>query len=63
MITKKEKNQIIKNIEYSGDYAISNLWMGNKLNLYLFNEMKRNGYKLVTVDFAKAYFVLLGADE
>ncbi len=56
MISLKEQQKIMKGVNYLGKYAIGKLHFGDKLNLFLFCEMDKKGYDLITINFGEAIF-------
>ena len=62
-MSKKEKQKVMKNINYSGKYAMGDLWFGKKLNLFLFNEMDKKGYDLMGISFGESVFKKRNSDN
>lgn len=56
MITEKEKVRLMKKIEYGENYAIANLYATKESNLFIFEEMKRRGWELVSISWTDAVF-------
>jgi len=56
VITDKEKIRLMKGVEYGKNYAIANLYATKESNLFIFEEMKKKGWELISISWTDAVF-------
>ena len=46
----------MKGVEYGKNYAIANLYATKESNLFIFEEMKKKGWELISISWTDAVF-------
>lgn len=63
MISEKDKIRFMKRVEYGENYAIANLYATKESNLFIFDEMKKKGWELISISWTDAVFKKIEVKE